>query len=139
MYYELYLDSLFFMDFAMNVFLLYLVKRVGRYTVTYLQILLGAIYGAGVYCMMFFLPFGKAAFKIAVGILLSACGMTQITFRCKTLTQFKGMSGTMISMAFFMGGISLFLQESLYFFCKVREAFCQQSYLELQHVFWGAG
>lgn len=120
MYYELYLDSLFFMDFAMNVFLLYLVKRVGRYTVTYLQILLGAIYGAGVYCMMFFLPFGKAAFKIAVGIILSVCGMTQITFRCKTLTQFKGMSGTMISMAFFMGGISLFLQESVYFFCKVR-------------------
>lgn len=115
MYYELYLDSLFFMDFAMNVFLLYLVNKVRGCSATCLRILLGAIYGAASYCFLFFLPFGGVIFKITAGMILSMCGMTAITFRCKTIVQLRNMFGAMMCAAFFLGGICLFLQESFSF------------------------
>ncbi len=111
MYYELYLDSLFFADFIMNFYLLGLTNRIRGRSATRLRRFAGAAYGAGIYCMIFFLPPGWAVGKILAGLVLSGVGMTVITFPAKSPSQIGKTILTMAGAAFFMGGIYLFLKD----------------------------
>ena len=55
MQYEIYIDSLFLLDFAMNLYLLLLVNRNLNHTATWKRLLAGAALGGAGYCLMFFL------------------------------------------------------------------------------------
>ena len=80
MQYEIYIDSLFLLDFAMNLYLLLLVNRSLNHTATWKRLLAGAAFGGAGYCLMFFLPFSYVPVKILfVGIPVNA-GVLYVTF-----------------------------------------------------------
>lgn len=120
MYYELYIDSLFFMDFVMNFYMLYLVNKVRRCSATHLRILLAAAYGAVIYCVLFLVPIRWIGLRIGMGIVLSGLGMAAITFRCRTFQQFVKILSSMAGAAFFLGGIYLFFKQRI--FCGKQNA-----------------
>lgn len=114
LYYEVYLDNLFLLDFIMNIYMLLLVNRSLGRTATRTRILLGAAYGAVIYCLVFLLPFFRIRIKFIAGLFLSVTGMAVLTFRCKKLSQFIRILSAMAGCAFFLGGIYLFLKERLF-------------------------
>ena len=54
MQYEIYIDSLFLLDFAMNLYLLLLVNRNLNHTATWKRLLAGAEWGGEGDCLVFF-------------------------------------------------------------------------------------
>lgn len=111
LYYDVYLDSLFLLEFIMNVYMLLLVNRSLGCTATQTRILLGAAYGAAVYCLVFLVPFFGIGIKFTAGLVFSFIGMAVIAFRCKRIPQFIRILCAMAGCAFFLGGIYLFLAE----------------------------
>lgn len=115
LYYELYIDSLFCTDFIMNFYVLSLTSKFCGRTATRPRKLLGAAYGAGIYCTIFFLPGGWLPFKIFAGMAVSAVGMIWIAFGRKKLSVMLKLLATMIGAAFFQGGIFLFVRNQISF------------------------
>ena len=110
MYYELYIDSLFCTDLIMNFYVLSLTNRFCGRSATRPRRLLGAAYGAGIYCTMFFLPEGWLFLKLSAGILISALGMVWIVFGCRRIVYLLRLLAAMAGAAFFQGGIFLFVK-----------------------------
>lgn len=109
MYYELYIDSLFLINFTMNLYVLFLTNRKLGRTATRRRLLLGAALGAAGYCVSFFIPFRFPLVKnlflfSAVSIL-----MVKITFRHKGLRAFLKICSTMLLYTFLFGGCLMFL------------------------------
>lgn len=113
LYYELYLDSLFFTDFIMNFYLLGLTNRIRGRSATRLRRFAGAAYGAGIYCMIFLLPSGWPVGKILAGLIVSGVGMAVITFQAKAPVQIGKTLLVMAGAAFFLGGIYFFLRDRI--------------------------
>ena len=80
MHYELYIDSLFFLNFIMNLFLLFLVDRSTLRMASPGRMAAGAAVGAACALLPFLLE-GKAIVKLAAGAALGAAGGVCITFR----------------------------------------------------------
>lgn len=118
MYFEVYLDSLFWINLVMNFYLLYLTNRLKEKTASNLRILLGACFGALISCVVFFIPFSTMGVKIIIGCLLSGIGMVVIAFRVKTFKGILRKMASMTVMAFFVGGTFLFLFKRFFFLRK---------------------
>lgn len=104
MQYEIYIDSLFLLDFAMNLYLLLLVNRSLNHTATWKRLLAGAAFGGAGYCLMFFLPFSYVPVKILfVGIPVNA-GVLYVTFLPHSFALFKKLFMQMTGYAFLFGG-----------------------------------
>lgn len=112
MHYELYVDSLFFMNFIMNLYLLILVDRSVLRNAAVWRLVLGAAAGAA----GFLVPFsgiGPAALRLALGLLLGTAGMLCITFRIRSLRMFLKLLERLAIYSFGMGGALLFLLKRL--------------------------
>lgn len=108
MHYELYVDSLFFMNFIMNLYLLVLVDRSVLRTAPLWRLALGAAVGA----LGFLVPLwgtGPAVLRMAIGIVLGTAGMLGITFRVRSLRMFLRLLERLAVYSFGMGGAMLFL------------------------------
>ena len=115
MQYELYVDSLFLVNFVMNLYLLLLVDHSTLRTATPGRLLLGAAAG-GVCGLLPFLISGSGLFGM-VGInLCGALGMLFITFPVKSFRMFLKLLERLILYSFCMGGVLLFLIRSFPFF-----------------------
>lgn len=114
MYYELYIDSLFFSSFCLNFLSLNLVNKRSGSTATQRSLFAGAAWGAVVYCTMFLMPVLPAVFKIILGFGISGGGMLLIPFRCRSLRSLLRMMISLLGISFFLGGIFFFLQRELY-------------------------
>ena len=107
--YEVYVDSLFLINFCMNLLCLKLVslsclkeeKRWGR-------LLLGAALGTGIYLSLFLLP-GGAGLRMALGGILSGCAMLFTAFPIRSLEAFVKMEGRLLLYSMAVGGGLLFL------------------------------
>ncbi len=108
MYYELYVDSLFLVNFCMNLFLLLLVNERTHRTATGLRLILGAAAGAVLFLFPFFLN-GPAGLKAAIGAVSGICGMLFGAFRVRSLRAFFSLSEKLIGYSFLMGGALLFV------------------------------
>ncbi len=108
MYYELYIDSLFLVNFVMNLYLLLLVNRSAFCTATRLRLVLGAGVGAILYLMPF-LWSGAGGMKLVVGLVIGTVGMLFSTFRIRSLGAFFRLLEKLLLYSFLMGGILLFL------------------------------
>lgn len=108
MYYELYVDSLFFINFVMNLYLLLLVNQSTYRTATRLRLLLGAAAGAFFYLLPFFLN-GPAKFRYLLGALAGMASMYFMVFRIKNLQAFWFITKKFLMYSFLMGGSLLFL------------------------------
>ncbi len=108
MHYELYVDSLFFINFIMNLYLLILVNHSAFHMACTRRILLGAAVGA--VCFLFpFLGRGFVAVKLVLGIFAGTAGMLYITFPIKGIRMFLKLLEKLALYSFGMGGAVLFL------------------------------
>ena len=80
MHYELYLDSLFLLNFGMNLLLLCLVDHSMGHTATWYRLLAGAVVGA-VWYLFPFLWKGTAAGKLLLCFLPGTILMLYVTFQ----------------------------------------------------------
>ncbi len=111
MYYILYIDRLFFLNFFMNLFALSLMRISLKRTVTRFRMILSAGLGAAGYIMVFFLPPFSYWIKVIAGftsisilmimIMYPKCGLS---FFIKALTNLYGFT-------FLLGGVLLFLKK----------------------------
>lgn len=115
MYYELYIDSLFFTDFIMNLFLLCLTNKIKGRTATGLRCIAGAACGAGIYCAVFIIHIFPLSVRLAIGFVISLLGMVQITFKCKNFRQIIKMTPPIVGTMIFLGGGFFFLKEKTAF------------------------
>ncbi len=81
MYYQVYIDSLFFFNFLFDLMLLCLLKRVLKCTATHLSLMAGAAFGAGAVCAIIILPYGGLLAKLAVMYFFVSAGMLRIAFK----------------------------------------------------------
>ena len=112
MHYELYVDSLFFMNFIMNLYLLILVDRSVLGAAALWRLLLGAAVGA----LGFLVPFlgvGPAALRLGAGIGLGTAGMLCITFRIRSLRMFLKLLERLAVYSFGVGGAMLLIIKRL--------------------------
>ena len=112
MQYELYVDSLFLVNFVMNLYLLLLVDRSALRTATLGRLLLGAAAG-GVCGLLPFLFTGSGLFRIVCFNLFGTLGMLFITFPVKSLRMFLKLFERLILYSFCMGGALLFFIRSV--------------------------
>ena len=105
---EIYIDSLFLVNFVMNLYLLLLVNRSVYRTATRLRLCLGAAVGA----VFFLLPFligGVVWLKIAVSMLTGTGIMIFIAFPINSVKAFFQIAEKLLISAFLLGGGMVFL------------------------------
>lgn len=113
MRYELYLDSLFLVNFVMNLYILMLVDGSTHRTAKPGRLLLGAALGGVSYPMLFLIG-GPMAFKLFLGA-AGALGMLLIPFPVRGFRAFLRLLEKMLFFSFCLGGGLLFLIRRLYF------------------------
>ncbi len=114
MYYELYADSLFLVNFVMNLYLLLLVNRSLFRTATRKRLVLGAAIGA----ILYFLPFfcgGPSWFQCILGILPGGVAMILVAFHVRRIQTFFRILESTLLYSILMGGTMLLLQRISWF------------------------
>lgn len=105
MYYELYLDVFFLVNFLMDYILLLLVRKMLRSTATHRNIFLGAIVGALLTCIVIILPIKSEFWKYIIFHLLVNTCMIRVGLKVRGIRGFgKAMILLYIS-AILVGGI----------------------------------
>lgn len=114
MYYELYVDSLFVVNFVMNLYLLMLVNLSTLRTATRRRMLMGAGVGAICYLLPFMVNL-PVWLKYPVAFLGGAGLMIHIVFRPGSVKGFIQILKRMVVYSFLMGGLLLFVKEIVSF------------------------
>lgn len=114
MVYEVYIDSLFVMNFVMNLYLLLLVRLHFPGTATPGRVFCGAAVGAASYVTVFFLP-EWGIVKWVVAWLVGTALMLRCTFGLRGIKGFCRILLVLTGYSFLMGGLLLFLENSLPF------------------------
>lgn len=104
MHYELYLDSLFLLNFGMNLLLLSLVDYSMGHTATWYRLLSGAGIGAGCYLLPF-LWNGTAAGKLLLCFLPGTLLMLYVAFPIRSLRALWTCFRKLMLATFLIGGI----------------------------------
>lgn len=107
MHYELYVDSLFLINFTMNLYLLMLTDHGFHSTAKPWRLLLGAACGALSYLLLLLLGL-PVPLKLFLGA-VAALGMLPITFAVRGFRSFLRLAESMLLYAFCMGGGLLLL------------------------------
>ena len=108
MHYELYVDSLFFLNFMMNLYLLLLVDRSTLRIAGLGRIAAGAAVGAA-WGLVPFLGGGFWVLKLVVGAAAGTAAMLCLTFRVRSFRMFLRLLERLALYSFGMGGAMLFL------------------------------
>lgn len=112
MYYEIYVDSFFVLQFFLNLFLLELVNRLCYRAASVKRVVGGAVIGAACSMLPFLLPV-KLGYSMLGGFLLSVISMSLFTFRTFRLRQLLKILEKMLMMTLLLGGILIFLLKLL--------------------------
>ena len=105
MYYELYVDVLFLVNFFMDYILLLLVKKILNYEVRCVRILAGAGVGSFLTCILIILPIPNTFLEILMfHVIVNTC-MIQVGFKTRNLTSFMRAFLLLYIGSFLMGGI----------------------------------
>lgn len=110
MYYELYVDSLFLVNFVMNLYLLLLVNRKLFRTATRKCMLLGAAAGAILYFLPFLLP-GPVWLKYIIGMPPGTIAMILIAFRVRSVGSFWRILESLLLYSVLLGGAMLLIRK----------------------------
>lgn len=110
MYYELYVDVLFLVNFMMDYLLLLLVRRVLKSRVPGAYVLLGAVVGALSTCIVFILPI-HAVLKFILFYLLVDTMMIIVGLKIRKIRDYIKAMLLLYVGAFFMGGVMGYLHQ----------------------------
>lgn len=113
MVYEVYVDSLFLVNFVMNLYLLLLLNRKMGGPATGLRILCGAFAGALCYCTSLFLPWIPTMLRLVLGTGGAGWGMVKIVFRPVTGKACLQLLESLTGVSFLLGGILFLLMRYL--------------------------
>ena len=112
MYYEIYADSLFFLQFVLNLYVLEAVNHMYYHGASGKRIVLGAMLGAVAYILPFWLPV-KLMYGMLLGFCLSMLGMSWFTFQVAGWRQFSGVLEKMLLTTLLMGSLLIFVLKML--------------------------
>ena len=112
MYFEIYADSFFLLQFFLNLYLLGAVNHMLYHTVTGRRILLGAALGAVCALFPFLIPI-KLLYSVPISFLLSMIVMSVFTFRSYKGAQIKVILEKMLIATLLLGGLLTFLLKLL--------------------------
>ncbi|MCM1268236.1 MAG: sigma-E processing peptidase SpoIIGA [Bacteroidales bacterium] len=113
MYYKLYIDSVFILQAAMNLYLLSLAGQILRCTATHQRRWLGALAGAGLSCIMLSLPISTAGARLLVSAVPVSMWMMCLTYRIHGVRRLFGASLAMAAAGFFSGGAMIWILNRL--------------------------
>lgn len=108
LYYEVYVDSLFLVNFVMNLLMLELVNLTLMCTATRRRVVAGAAAGAVIYLLPFMLS-GPGWLKLFLGLAAGTAVMIEMTFRLRNLKAFFKTAEKLLLYSFLVGGILLFI------------------------------
>lgn len=109
MYYKLYIDSVFFIQFVMNLYLLSITGKILKCTATHGRIVLGALLGACMICLVILLPAGNLRVRLLLGVIPVSMSMARAAFALRTPKILMRISMVMALCGFLMGSIVLWL------------------------------
>lgn len=109
MYYKLYIDSVFFVQFVMNLYLLSITGKVLKCTATHGRILSGALLGAGMICLVILFPVWNLRIRLAFGVIPVSMCMIRVVFAIRPPALLIKSSLVMGVCGFLMGGTVLWL------------------------------
>lgn len=104
MYYELYIDVLFLMNFMMDSLLLLAVKKMMKCPVTNGRVFLGSAAGAVLTCVLMVCPL-SAVLKLLAGYVGISCVMVRTGLNLRRGKSFWKAFGLLYVAAFLMGGV----------------------------------
>ncbi len=105
MHVVVYLDVLFGVNLLMNGMVLACMKLFLREKTTWVRWFLASLAGAGLYCMVFFLPFRKNGAEYGVYFILTAAIMIKIAFCVKKWRKWAAYIGIQYGIASVLGGL----------------------------------
>lgn len=108
MRYEIYIDSLLFINFTMNLYLLIWVNRSTFHTATSGRIILGALIGAAGY-LLTLCSVGPPWVRMVLGLGIGMIIMPVFTFSVRNMRMFLKLLTQLSLYSFMMGGVLLFL------------------------------
>ncbi|MCM1047828.1 MAG: sigma-E processing peptidase SpoIIGA [Clostridiales bacterium] len=109
MYYKLYIDSVFFIQLVMNMYLLSITGKVLKCTATHGRIFLSALLGAGAICMIILLPVANLRIRLVIGVIPVSMVMIIAAFKLRSLKLILRSSMVMAVCALFFGSAILWL------------------------------
>ncbi|WMC92232.1 sigma-E processing peptidase SpoIIGA [Kineothrix sp. MB12-C1] len=107
--YEINIDSLFLINFVMNLYLYSLISRTLGRTATRTRIWGISIGGTAVFCLMLLLPGIPVFIKRFIGPVLINMIMTAVIFKVRQIGEVVRCTGYLFVYAFFLGGLMKFL------------------------------
>lgn len=114
----LYIDSIFLINFVMDLFLLTLTVKSLKNTATFARILTGSLIGAGGYCLVILLPHISYPVKVALGMIPTTVVMLKAGCNVKGVRQLCRGMGYLFTYSFLLGGFILFLRNNVPLFKK---------------------
>ena len=139
MYYEVYIDVLFLINFMMDYLLLLIVRRVLKCTATHGNICVGSIFGAAAVCICMLLPVRSTLIRFLLFHLSVNAAMIWIGLKIRTLREFLKAFVALYASAFLLGGVFTWLQPyvragSLFFWRSSRKLLSGDWNLEISFV-----
>ncbi|MBQ6806001.1 MAG: sigma-E processing peptidase SpoIIGA [Lachnospiraceae bacterium] len=113
MYYNLYIDSIFFIQLVMNLYLLSITGKILKCTATHRRILLGALFGAGMICLVILLPVCNLRIRLFCGMIPVSMCMMRIVYPIRSVKNVFQSSLIMGMSGFFFGSIVSWLEQRI--------------------------
>lgn len=123
-YYEIYIDSLFLVNFVMNLYLLGMVNIVHGREAMNLRLVLGALFAAVMYCIIFLMTEIPTVVRMPLGVTITLTGMIFISFPIKGIKAFFHVIRNLLTYSFLMGGVILFILKRVPIIAKWKESIC---------------
>ena len=114
----LYIDSIFLINFVMDLFLLTLTVKSLKNTATFIRIFTGSLIGAAGYCLVLVFLQVPYPVKVMVGMIPVTVVMLKVGCNVKGVMQLCRGIGYLFTYAFFLGGFILFLRNQSPLFMK---------------------
>ncbi len=80
MYYKLYIDSVFLVQFVLNLYLLSITGKILKCTATHGRMILGALLGAAMICLVILLPPFTMKIRLMIGVIPVSMSMIYVVF-----------------------------------------------------------
>lgn len=113
MYYELYIDILFLVNFMMDYIVLLLVKEITKCSTTQIRIFLASMAGALLTCIVFIAPIPYASIKFVLFHVVINTAMIRIGFRITDKVIFVKCFVSLYVGSVLMGGVFQYFQQYL--------------------------
>ena len=110
MYYKLYIDSVFILQMASNLYLLSLAGQILKCTATHKRIWIGATAGAAMICIAIVVPVGTVGIRILVSAVPVSMCMLRAAFQIRHGKKLLHASLVLACCGFFLGSTMIWIQ-----------------------------